>query len=156
VKRTQIHLVNGLIGSLEQEADRHYPNETGGVLLGFADAQKDDQIQIALQVGPGPKAVHKRFRFEPDSNWQQKRIAEAYEKSCRIVSYLGDWHSHPRGGAVPSSIDRATAKEISHFKEARLPHPLILILYGEPKEWKLAAYRRQWWKLRDVDIFSQE
>lgn len=156
MKRTQIHLANGLVEALEREADYHYPNETGGVLLGFADVHKDDQIQVALQIGPGPRAVHKPFRFEPDSVWQRNRIADAYKRSHRIVSYLGDWHSHPGGGGIPSSIDRATAKEISHFREARLPHPLILILHGEPKEWKLAAYRRQRWKLRDVDIFSQD
>jgi integrative and conjugative element protein (TIGR02256 family) len=152
VIRTQIHLPNDLVGALEREAERHYPKETGGVLLGFSDAERDEQIQIALQIGPGPNATHKPFRFEPDSAWQERQIAEAYESSGRILSYLGDWHSHPGGGGTPSGIDRATAREISRFKEARLPHPLILILYGQPEEWEIAAYRRQRWKLRGVDM----
>ena len=151
--RTQIHLPRDLVVALERESELHYPKETGGVLLGFSDAERDEQIQIAHQVGPGPKATHKHFRFEPDSAWQEKQIAEAYEDSGRILSYLGDWHSHPRGGRSPSGVDRATAREISRFKEARLPHPLILILHGKPEQWEIAAYRRHRWKLREVDVF---
>lgn len=137
---------------MEREAERRYPNETGGVLLGFADSEDDEQIQLATQVGPGPKASHEPFRFEPDSEWQRRRIAETYEQSGHIVTYLGDWHSHPRGGRTPSSLDRKTAKEIAWCAEARVPHPLILILYGEPEAWQIAAYRRQRWKLREATV----
>lgn len=156
MKRADIHLPKGLVGTLEREAERHFPNETGGVLLGFKDRHRNDQIQIVSQIGPGPKAVHKRFRFEPDSQWQRKHIAKAYFESGRILEYLGDWHSHPRGGGTPSSIDRATAKEISRFPAARVSNPLIVILHGQPEEWQLAAYCRQRWKLRKADIFRQE
>jgi integrative and conjugative element protein (TIGR02256 family) len=140
---------------MEREAERRYPNETGGVLLGYAAVEDAQEMRVIAQIGPGPAALHKPFRFEPDSRWQQQRIAKAYEQSGRIASYLGDWHSHPRGGRTPSSIDRDTAKKIAQFKGARVPHPLILILHGEPEAWEIAAYRRQRWKLREAKLIRQ-
>jgi integrative and conjugative element protein (TIGR02256 family) len=140
---------------MKREAERGYPNETGGVLIGFADADHDERIQVISQIGPGPMATHKPFRFEPDSEWQRWQIADAYAQSGHIATYLGDWHSHPRGGGTPSSIDRSTAKEISNCMEARVAHPLILIVYGEPEAWEIAAYRRQRWKLRQADVLRQ-
>lgn len=156
MKQSCIHLGPDLVRALEHEAERRYPNETGGVLLGFADPDDDEQIQLIAQIGPGPKASHEAFRFEPDSEWQQQRITEAYEQSGRVLTYLGDWHSHPRGGKMPSSLDRETAKKIARCAEARAPHPLILIVYGEPESWQIVAYRRQRWKLREVTVWRDE
>ena len=155
MKRAQIHVNADLVRALERESERHYPSETGGVLLGFANPNHDEQIKIVCQIGPGPMAAHKPFHFEPDSKWQKRWIAKTYEESDRIVTYLGDWHTHPRGSGTPSPIDRSTAKEISYCTAARVPHPLILILFGEPEAWEIAAFRRQRWKLRHAEVFRQ-
>ncbi len=60
---------------LEREADRCAPLETGGVLLGYEDTEARGQLQLVTPVGPGPKAVHRRHRFQPDPVWQRDRIA---------------------------------------------------------------------------------
>lgn len=132
---------------MEEEAERHAPHETGGVLLGFADHVNPRWVQITLQVGPGPHAVHENHHFEPDAMWQTQQVAAAYASSGRISAYLGDWHSHPHGTKRPSGLDRSTARRIALCKEARAPHPLILILHGESGDWQLAVYRRGHWRL---------
>jgi integrative and conjugative element protein (TIGR02256 family) len=155
VSRADVHIGENLVRAMEREAERHYPNETGGVLLGYADPEDEAHIRVTAQIGPGPKAKHEPFRFEPDAGWQERRIAELYEESGRVITYLGDWHSHPRGDRVPSSIDRYTAREIARCAAARLPHPLIMILHGKPETWRHVAYRRRRWKLSEANIWRE-
>lgn len=140
---------------MRREAERCYPCESGGVLLGYIDAGHTKRIEVLKQVGPGPDARHETHRFEPDGEWQARRIAAAYEGSGRIVTYLGDWHSHPRGGRKPSDLDRSTAAKIAESPAARAPHPLILILHGGPTDWDLSAYRRGRRRLRKAKLIRR-
>ena len=121
------------------EAERHAPNETGGVLLGY----HDDHTKVILVsdiVDAGPRARRETHRFEPDGAWQRKRIAELYASSGRTLAYVGDWHSHPLGGN-PSGLDRATARRIAKTPAARCPHPIMLIAGCSKDRWELEAYR---------------
>lgn len=138
--------------SLEREAVRKFPSETGGVLLGFVDPDDIGAIQVLSDVGPGPNAVHLAHRFEPDSGWQAEKIAAEYRHSGRIATYLGDWHSHPLGGARPSRLDRKTARAIARCRSARITNPLMLLLAGGPDAWHLAAYRYRRRRLRPLAV----
>jgi integrative and conjugative element protein (TIGR02256 family) len=141
VARSTVWIPPRVGSELEGEADRCRPLETGGVLLGFEDADDDRQIQVVDAVGPGPGGTHRRDRFEPDAAWQRDRIAAIYRDSGRVVTYLGDWHSHPLGSGRPSRLDRKTAARIARCAEARVPQPVILILSGGEESWMLHAYR---------------
>jgi integrative and conjugative element protein (TIGR02256 family) len=118
-------------------ADEFYPLEVGGVLLGY---RLGGRVEIAHAIGPGPGASHGRFRFEPDSEWQFEQISLLYESSGRRLSYLGDWHTHPRGRPTPSRRDRDTMRAIAHYPEARCPEPIMLILGGRPGSWSCQAH----------------
>ena len=152
MRRTQILLPHRVLEAMKREARRRYPNESGGVLLGYRDVGDSRLIQVLDQIGPGPRAVHKPRRFEPDAEWQAERVASAYADSGRIATYLGDWHSHPRGFATPSELDRSTAREIARYAAARAPNPLIVILHGKPGAWNIAAHRRGRWRLRPIRV----
>lgn len=152
MSRTRIRLPERVLLAMRREADRHFPAESGGVLLGYIDPGDKKHIQVLKQVGPGPDAVHKRNRFEPDGPWQAQRIAAAYRNSGYCVRYLGDWHSHPGGGGKPSGLDRSTATKIAAEQEARAPHPLIVILHGGPQEWETSGYRYGRRRLRPADV----
>lgn len=153
-RKTKVQLAPGVLEAMSSEAERQFPEESGGVLLGYAAREVKRRVQVLHQIGPGPQAVHERARFEPDGEWQAERIAIAYEKSGRIATYLGDWHSHPWSGGTPSKLDRETARAIAASPEARAPHPLILILFGVPGEWQLAAYRRARRRLRRAEVLA--
>jgi integrative and conjugative element protein (TIGR02256 family) len=141
MSQARIRLPERVLVAMRREAERHYPAESGGVLLGYLDPEDSKHIQVLKQVGPGPKALHKSHRFEPDGAWQERRIAAAYRNSDTLVRYLGDWHSHPNGGSRPSGLDRSTAAKIASTPQAQTPHPLTVILHGRPDEWEIAAYR---------------
>jgi integrative and conjugative element protein (TIGR02256 family) len=141
---------------MQREAERKFPKESGGVLLGYLAAEEKRHVQILAQIGPGPKARYRRDRFEPDGAWQAEQIAAAYEDSGRITTYLGDWHSHPRGGSSPSKLDRTTVKAIANTPEARAPNPLMLILFKGSEKWQLAGYRRGRRRLKAADLLLPE
>lgn len=104
------------------------PRETGGMLVGYreTDAANADGVVTRL-VGAGPNAVRERSRFVPDGQWQQVELARLYASSDRTTTYLGDWHSHPRGTARPSPADRKTYNRVSRDSDARCPHPIVVI-----------------------------
>ncbi len=123
------------------EASTREPLETGGMLLGW-QGEGDAGVVVARVLGPGPGATHRRTRFVPDGRWQRGALAEAYERSGRVLRYLGDWHSHPGGGSTPSARDLRTAKKIARRHSARMPTPLTLILAGSTeREWRPRAHR---------------
>ncbi len=134
------------------EANRWAPLETGGVLLGYGDLEGSDVVVVDV-LGPGPRAEHGRSGFHPDSRWQAEQVAARYEASDRIVTYLGDWHSHPTSLPLPSEVDAGTARRIARDRAARASEPLMVIL-GRPAEdeWLLVGLRYQRRRLRPTRL----
>lgn len=124
------------------EADDKFPLETGGTFMGWWS--NPQTAVVTAMIGPGPGALHERSRFQPDQEWQLKQIADHYERSSRRETYLGDWHSHPgaSNGAL-SWVDRGVLRRIIATQDARCSIPLMMILWGTPETWKLAAWRAQ-------------
>lgn len=115
------------------ESERWCPKETGGVLMGY---WSDNDVVITNLIGPGPKAVHKRRSFTPDDQWQANEIAKIYNESKRVITYLGDWHSHPYGAPELSIKDLVTLFRVARHKPARAPKPVMGILHNNPL-WRL-------------------
>lgn len=124
---TPVWIQTSLIALLARDAADNAPNETGGILMGYW-AGDSSAVVVTESVPGGPRAVHERLRFEPDSEWQSEQVARRYQSSGRVETYLGDWHSHPGGSARPSSLDRMTARAISASSGARAPRPLFIIV----------------------------
>jgi integrative and conjugative element protein (TIGR02256 family) len=125
------------------EAARWPVRETGGALLGHREGEL---AVVEAVLGPGPGAVHGYAHFEPDAEWQQREGERAYERSGRTVAFLGDWHTHPRGGPWPSQQDQETAEAIAGDGGFRAPRPL----YGiASKPWY--GLRESAWRLRMLE-----
>lgn len=149
---------------MADEGRAKYPDETGGMLLGYRTTAVDaDEIVITGVIGPGPAARHAPQRFEPDGPWQQTQLEAAYARSGRVNTYLGDWHTHPAGRPAPSRHDSRCARRIARRAEARAPHPLILIL-GEQRaadgdadeaapRWGAACFRLARTRLRPAPLY---
>lgn len=110
---------------IEEEAVRKRLVETGGPLFGW---QADDTIVIACAAGPGDKAKHRPHSFTPHRASTATAMRAVVEASDERYGYLGSWHTHPGGGAVPSATDAATAKDLAGQEPLLLPEPLLLIL----------------------------
>jgi len=153
--KSRVTLSQSVLYRMTAEAARRFPKESGGVLLGFSDPDNQRIACVVDQLGPGPKSKHHAHRFEPDGKWQDEQIGLKYEKSGRTITYLGDWHSHPRGKGGPSGLDQSTAKSIAHCKEARNRHPLMLILFGRPGHWGISCHRYGWRRLRPIEVIVE-
>jgi len=128
------------IEQMKSEANRQYPKETGGCLMGYLSDNKKD-IVITDIVGPGSKATHKNNSFIPDYDYQERKVAEIYKKTGRTSTYLGDWHTHPDGRQSLSNIDVTALQNISAYSKARTESPIMVILSGSPSRWTLSAWQ---------------
>lgn len=131
-----------LVG-IEAEMALYPHDETGGLLLGYWGG---DEVVVMTISGPGPQATRGPTWFEPDSSWQVDQLAQVYRDSGRVITYLGDWHTHPGGTAVPSRRDRKTLRSIRSAPGARQPRPLMGIVVPNagpiPALWCLVRRRR--------------
>jgi integrative and conjugative element protein (TIGR02256 family) len=83
---------------------RGLPNETGGVLLGYYDFNVRAVIVVtALPAPPDSKASP--GSFERGVAGLAEAVKEASRRTAGIVSYIGEWHSHPSGHSASPSRD---------------------------------------------------
>jgi len=150
--RPLVWLPRDLLRELCTQAERERPSETGGMLLGW---RVGDEIAIVSAIAAGPGAKHTRESFEADGPWQQEQLAAAYEESGRTVTYLGDWHSHPRGPARPSARDRQTAALVAGCADARAPEPLTVILHRRSRRWRTRCFIYAGGRMRRARVRAQ-
>lgn len=139
---------------MEMEAERRFPLETGGILMGYWAEGRDSEVVITAASEPGPSARHSAKGFTPDADFDRAWVTRVYRESGRTHTYLGDWHSHPGGSLGLSYRDRWTLARIAGDRAARIPTPVMAILAGGPS-WKLALWRyqnRRWpvWGVADL------
>ena len=118
-------------------AEVSFPDETGGMLLGYAN---HDDVVVRGIIGPGPRARHRRTRFTPDAEYQQQLLEAHFHRTGGVETYLGDWHSHPRGAAGLSGKDKKTLTRIATTASSGTPAPVMAVIAGGPTDWKFAAY----------------
>lgn len=105
-------------------------------------------VVITDVIGPGPNAKRDRFSFHPDVAHHDDEITRIYLASGRLHTYLGDWHTHPKGAARMSPKDRKTLRAIASDPFARAPRPLMAILAGSQNwnigVWSMESYGFLW------------
>lgn len=140
MRPARVWLTDTALSAMETEAERTHPDETGGMLLGWDNPDREEFV-IASALGPGPKAEHRRTTFRPDARWQQGELERMYIATDGKVTFLGDWHVHPCGGLGLSRRDRKTMAKVAASAEARTPHPITVLLAGAPG----GTYQRGVW-----------
>lgn len=114
-----------LLESMQALCDRAVSLETGGILVGNYNENHDCAL---LSEITGPPVDSKRgstmfFRGVKGlmgllrSRWKEQR-----------TYYLGEWHFHPGGRPIPSSVDHEQMKSIAKDLACRCPEPLLLIM----------------------------
>lgn len=145
-----VWLPANVLKECEAEASRWFPLESGGTFMGYSvDAHT---TVVTAVIGPGPNAARSPVHFRPDEGWQLAEIARHYALSERRETYLGDWHSHPNASSGKlSRRDRRVLKCVIETAEARCPRPLMAILFGTPRDWRLALWRA---RLAHLSLFG--
>lgn len=152
-KNYVVWIEKNIITTIQNEIRMHFPKETGGILMGYW-GNEEREIVINSIVGSGPNAVHEYNKFVPDHECQLDRIAEIYNESGRVNTYLGDWHIHPYGNANLSKVDKKTLKYISQCTSARATKPIMLILGGDLDEFKITVHIAVKLNIRFIKLFQ--
>lgn len=107
--------------------------ETGGILLGRGpDANGVIRVEVAGDAGP--KAERHCDFFLRDLDHARSLAKQAWVKSHAI--WIGEWHTHPRGGPTPSPSDLRTY--VALLAAASLKFELfttIIVTSGPDENW---------------------
>ena len=120
----------GITEKLEQMREGLLPQETGGVILGFTD-QKTKRIYVVDALAAPFDSEESSSSFVRGTNGLLDILKESRRRTAGIVSYLGEWHSHPPGcGAMPSCLDLHLIEYLGHQLAAD-GQPALMIIVGE-------------------------
>ena len=97
-----IRITDDNIAEIKAHAERDYPHECGGLLLGHFDAETGKTVTetLPMENTADVERRHDRVLIEPRSVMRAERYAR--EKGLDVIGY---YHSHPDDEAVPSQFD---------------------------------------------------
>jgi len=96
-----IEVNQNIIDAITAHAERDYPHECGGMLIGrFAEGKKSVTETFPLENAREEEARHNRVLILPKDVLRAERYAR--EKRLDVIGY---YHSHPESPAVPSQYD---------------------------------------------------
>jgi integrative and conjugative element protein (TIGR02256 family) len=84
--------------------------EAGGILIG---CYRGPHIEITECSEPLRRDRRSRFRFDRDDPGHQYLAKRRWKESGRILTFVGEWHTHPERFPTPSSIDLNTWREVT-------------------------------------------
>lgn len=140
MEQYKVWIKENVIEEIFSEGNKCLPIETGGILMGYSASTFE--FVITDLIGPGEKAIHGHDSFEPDQLFHLDEVNRIYEKSNGLITYLGDWHTHPNSHPYLSSKDKKTICTIANYEEARLLNPLMLIASPPGNDFKVWVYKK--------------
>ena len=109
------------------------PNETGGVLLGYFDQKLRSIFVVDILSAPVDSSADPSG-FTRGAQGLEKKIEMAQERTANIVSYIGEWHSHPSG--ISTKPSKEDIRLLSYLAEMlnRDGLPGVMLIVGENQE----------------------
>jgi proteasome lid subunit RPN8/RPN11 len=96
-----IEIDQTIIDAISAHAERDYPHECGGMLIGKFDAERKTVFEtFPLENAREEEARHNRVLILPKDVMKAEKYAR--EKKLDVVGY---YHSHPDDRAIPSQYD---------------------------------------------------
>ena len=120
------HLKTDLIDLRSQDL----PSETGGILVGTADAHRKSILLVDALPAP-PDSEKWPTSFLRGSLRLSKDVKKIEKWTGQAVHYIGEWHSHPSGIPLKMSSDDKQVLEFvaTHMRSDGLPG--IVLIVGE-------------------------
>lgn len=131
----------GLRTKIRDMREKGLPKETGGVLLGYFNMPNDTVYVVDAMPAP-PDSERGSGEFIRGVEGLEGAVEEANRRTGKVVTYVGEWHSHPRGVVpLPSSWDIDLMVHL-----ATLLHqdglPALMLIVGDSREqWLIGAVR---------------
>ncbi|MFC3832846.1 MULTISPECIES: ThiF family adenylyltransferase [Deinococcus] len=109
------------------------PVETGGTLVGSIDLDRQHLFVTGLRPPP-TDSRHYPAAFERGVEALRSEIEHIEARSAGALTYLGEWHTHPRGFAAQPSRDDQTLLAWLHGIMAPSGFPGVMLIIGEHDE----------------------
>ncbi len=93
-----------------EEMNKWRETETGGVLMGRLSLY-NRCFNIARLIEAPPDSKRSRNSFVLGTEGLRDKIQEIHDKSGGMLTYLGTWHTHPKGGDA-SDIDKRMLEQL--------------------------------------------
>jgi hypothetical protein len=110
--------------------------ETGVSLFGV---RVGDRLVVLAAVGPGPRAMHTPVFYQPDTDYANAAF-DALQSALPRISWIGEFHLHPRGMTWLSGHDRETMRRLLADRELDLSDFVAGILQRKKDGITLHAY----------------
>jgi integrative and conjugative element protein (TIGR02256 family) len=107
------------------QADR----EAGGILIG---SYRGPHVEIVDCTTPMPQDRRLWNLFDRKDPGHRDRAMRHWRESCRTVTFVGEWHTHPEPMPSPSFIDRSTWRRIGKRHKVG---PLVFVIRGIEGWW---------------------
>lgn len=101
------------------------PWEVGGWLLGY---WAEDRSGVVVTHATPPAARGTAFGVTISGKGHRERFGEAWDRSDGLVTFLGDWHTHPGGPALASAQDAKAMRQLADDAHFGTPEPLMAIV----------------------------
>jgi integrative and conjugative element protein (TIGR02256 family) len=123
----------GLHARLQQRRRERLPSETGGVLLGAHDMERK-RIYVVSTLRSPPDSQEWPTYYVRGAEGLRAQVEAYAATTARLLGYVGEWHSHPRGrGARPSADDRELLGWITKHMES-VGAPGLMLIVGDGDE----------------------
>ena len=100
--------------------------ETGGVLIGYVDAQSQTLV-VTHATDAGPEATHRARYFQRDRAHCQREVERICEQTQGASDYVGEWHRHVGADTRPSPTDEQTLVNVATRPNYALTQAAMII-----------------------------
>ncbi|MBS1520689.1 MAG: Mov34/MPN/PAD-1 family protein [Bacteroidetes bacterium] len=138
-----VNILPDAISEIKKEILVHYPNETGGVLIG----KYDENLRLAtiyLATESPKDSEYGATAFKRGVNDIVNNITLAQKKLSTELHYVGEWHSHPNNSPAASPTDLKQMQIFAKTNQLGISVPLLLIVGGKPPlglDWQFSLHR---------------
>jgi len=108
------------------------PYEVGGWLLGY---WAEDRSSVFVTHATPPASKGTPFGVRISGRGHSKLFDQAWDASDGLVTFLGDWHTHPGSPPYPSARDEAALVKLATGVKFGTPEPLIAIVSTPRYPW---------------------
>ncbi len=107
------------------------PNETGGILFGHIDSKKKI-LYVTKAMGPPPDSEQQPYLFKKGSVGISDAVTNMMTCSGELITYVGEWHSHPDGGLDLSAVDQIARDELRcELDKLDMPTHILIVTPDE-------------------------
>ena len=122
-RNLSLKVSQNILDEMYSKAFASFPNETGGMFAGRISEDSHEAIVERLVMPSKTESTHASFMRETggmEQTW--KKLAE------EGLTYLGEWHTHPKGTTQYSYADSQAMLCIANDKNVALATPLLFII----------------------------